>query len=193
MADTVLLIVDAENDFFPPNGALPVPDGTSIIPPINRIIVYATDHGWYVVTTRDLHETEHDGWPLHCKRNTWGAEFHPDILLPEVFVVVSKGTRPGEGAYSGFHSPDGNPEHSKLHTVLQRLGVKKLVIAGLATDYCVRATVLDALRLGYEVVVLEDAIRGVEVNPGDSARAIQEMKDAGATFMMADAFMQNSA
>lgn len=189
MSGTALLIVDAENDFFPPNGALRVPGGTSIIVPLNRLIVHATANEWFVIATRDWHQDEHDGWPLHCKQNTWGAEFHPDIVLPEAFLVVSKGIRPGEGAYSGFHSPDGNPRNSKLHRILVRLGVTTLVVSGLATDYCVKATVLDARKLGYEVIVLEDAIRGVEVHPGDSVRAIDEMKKAGAIFRTTDSIV----
>ena len=173
-----LIIVDVQNDFCP-GGALAVTDGDQVIPPINRLL----NHPWMSVATKDWHPSDHSSfhpqggpWPPHCVQGTPGAELHPDLAASKVKVVVTKGSHRARDAYSGF---DG----TRLAQILRERGVRRVIVCGLATDYCVRATAHDALKEGFEVIVLEDAIRGVEVNPGDCQRAIDELKDAGATFV----------
>jgi nicotinamidase/pyrazinamidase len=186
LSDTALVLVDVQNDFCP-GGALAVPDGDRVIPALNRAIERFSRAGRPVVASRDWHpaETTHfrsggGPWPPHCVRDQPGAAFHPALRLPRDATVVSKGTGPREDAYSAFQARD---ERGQLLTdLLRRRGVRRLVVGGLATDYCVRATVLDALRQGFEVTVLEDGVRGVDLQPGDSERALAEMRDAGARF-----------
>jgi nicotinamidase/pyrazinamidase len=182
-----LLIVDFQNDFTP-GGALPVADGDKIAAPINSLL----DSFDLVVATRDWHPPNHGSfvgvevdpaqwrgadppsiWPVHCVQGTPGAELHPDLQQAKVDVVIDKGQDPNSQGYSGF-------QDTRLGDLLRERGVDRLFVAGLATDYCVKNTVLDARRLGFEVTVIEDAIRGVEVNPGDSERALEEMERAGA-------------
>jgi len=192
MPKDALLIVDAQNDFFP-GGALAVPQGDEIIEPVKIMVAYATNNQMLVVASRDWHpaETNHfETWPVHCVQNTWGARLHSRLKLYELppwkMVIVSKGTKKDEDAYSAFQggSDTGGWKGMKLQYILKAQGIEKLFVCGLATDYCVKATVLDALRLGYKVVVLEDAIRGVA--PDTTAAAINEMKDAGAIFATTD-------
>ncbi|MGE5524800.1 MAG: nicotinamidase [Rhodospirillaceae bacterium] len=174
-----LLVVDVQRDFLP-GGKLGVPDGDRVIPALNRYIALARQHGIPVVATRDWHPSDHCSfaarggpWPEHCVANTAGAEFAPALQLPKDAIIVSKATRPDEEAYSAFQ---GTGLAQRLHDA----SVKRLLIGGLATDYCVRHSVKDALAAGFEVLVLEDAMRAVDVQPEDGARAVAEMKAGGA-------------
>jgi nicotinamidase/pyrazinamidase len=179
-ATQALLLVDLQNDFFPPQGALAVPHGDQIIPVVNEYIKKFQGKDLPIFASRDLHPLktghfkDHGGlWPSHCVQNTEGARFHPDVLLPEETVIVSKGMKPEEDAYSVFqaYGPDGKHFRSLLDT----LGVKRIYIAGLATDYCVKSTVLDACTMGFQVTVLLDGIRGVDLEVNDSARALDQI------------------
>jgi nicotinamidase/pyrazinamidase len=181
-----LLIVDVQNDFCP-GGALAVPDGDRVAPPLSLLAGYFAAAGLPVLASRDWHppETKHfkdfgGVWPPHCIQETPGAEFHKDLLLPEGTLVISKGSNPDSDAYSAFdgQSADG----SYLGDTLATLQVDHLYVGGLATDYCVSASVLDARKLGFEVTVLTDAIAAVEVVAGDSAKALDLMKSAGVSF-----------
>lgn len=184
MPKEALLIVDVQNDFCP-GGALPVPEGDKVVPVLNQYIEKFKRLGLPVFASRDWHPPvtrhfkEYGGlWPPHCVQGTKGAEFHPDLKLPPDTVIITKGDDPNQDAYSAFQgrAPDGHD----LATELKKMGVERLYIGGLATDYCVRASTLDALKNGFKVTLLLDAVRGVDVNPGDSERAIEEMKKAGA-------------
>jgi nicotinamidase/pyrazinamidase len=182
-----LVIVDVQNDFCP-GGSLGVPEGDRVIPPPNEAIRKFTRAGAAIFVTRDWHpeKTKHfkDGggiWPNHCVQGTKGAEFHRDLALPKEAVVVSKGMDPNADAYSAFQAED--PDGMPFSASLGERGSQRLFVGGLATDYCVKATVLDALHEGFEVVVLEDAVRAVDVNPGDGEKALAEMKARGATFV----------
>jgi nicotinamidase/pyrazinamidase len=173
-----LIIVDVQNDFCP-GGALAVPRGDQVISAINRLLTYS----WLAVATKDWHPPDHCSfqaqggpWPPHCVQGTPGAELHPELNAANIGVILTKGSRPERDAYSGFDGTD-------LAKILRDRGVTRVVVCGLATDYCVSATARDALREGFEVLVPEDAICGVEVNPGDSQRAIAELKTAGARFI----------
>lgn len=174
-----LIIVDVQVDFCP-GGALPVPDGDKIIPVINEYIRKFDAAGALIVATRDWHPPNHISfktqggtWPPHCIQGTKGAEFHPSLRLPERTTVISKATDPTREAYSGF-------EGTNLSEELRRAGVRRVFVAGLATEYCVKNTVLDALKHGFEVFILEDAMRGIDLTPGDVERAIKEMLEGGA-------------
>jgi nicotinamidase/pyrazinamidase len=189
-ATDALVIVDVQNDFCP-GGALAVPGGDTVVPVLNRCIERFDALEAPILASRDWHPpvTRHfkaygGAWPPHCVQGTRGAEFHPDLRLPARAIVVSKGTEPEEDAYSCFQAED--PNGMPFAATLGELGAQRLVVVGLATDYCVKATVLDALKEGFQVVVLEDAIRAVEVQPGDGVRAIEAMKAAGATFATLD-------
>src|SRR3990172_11003184 len=177
--DSALIVVDVQNDFCP-GGALPVAEGDKVVPVLNRYIRKFIDAGLPVYLTRDWHPGDHLSfkpqggiWPMHCVQGTEGARFHPELSIPSVAVVISKGTAPGKEAYSGFQGTD-------LVSQLKQRQVRRLFIGGLATDYCVKSTVLDAIREGFEGVFLSDASMGVDVKPGDSERAIQEMLREGA-------------
>jgi len=166
-----LLIVDVQNDFCP-GGALAVDDGDAVATSLNELA--ARFH--LVVATRDWHPADHVSfsiWPSHCVAGTPGAELHPSLDRGQIDVVIDKGQRQGSPGYSAF-------EGTALAELLREHGVDRLYVGGLATDYCVRASVLDALAEGFEVTVIEDAIRGVNLEPGDSERALAEMKAAGA-------------
>jgi nicotinamidase/pyrazinamidase len=185
---TALLVIDVQNDFADPNGSLSVTGGAELIPKVNAEIAMATSAGALVVATQDWHpeSTPHfakDGgtWPVHCVADTWGAELHPDLAMPDDAPRIRKGTG-GEDGYSGFTMRDpvsGEEKSTGLDAVLRERGVERVVIMGLATDYCVQATVLDAARLGYSTAVLSDACAPVDLQPGDGARAEQAMRDAG--------------
>jgi nicotinamidase/pyrazinamidase len=183
-AKDALLLIDVQNDFCP-GGALAVAGGDEIVPVLNRYIEEFRRLGLPILATRDWHpeRTRHfkaygGAWPAHCVQGTPGARFHPDLKLPEDAAMVSAGAHPDEEGYSGF---EGTTEEGvPLADLLRRLGVERLFIGGLATDYCVKHTALDALREGFKVVLLEDAVRGVELQPGDSRKAIEEMVRAGA-------------
>jgi nicotinamidase/pyrazinamidase len=179
-----LVLVDVQNDFLP-GGSLAVPEGDQIIAPIKRWLAEFTRAGLPVFATRDWHPSDHCSfrahggpWPPHCVAGSEGAQFASDLGLerdPRI-TVISKGTSSEADAYSGFEGTD-------LHARLQSAGVRRLFVGGLATDYCVLNTVLDARRLGYEVELLERAIRPVEVHAGDGAKATAAMIDAGATLL----------
>jgi nicotinamidase-related amidase/vacuolar-type H+-ATPase subunit E/Vma4 len=180
-----LIVVDVQKDFTP-GGALAVPDGDKIIPAINKYIEEFKKAGGKVFATRDWHPENHISfkerggpWPPHCVQNTEGAEFHPDLKLPEDVEVVSKAYEPDKDAYSGFEGTD-------LEERLRRYGVERVFVCGLATDYCVKNTVLDAVSRGFETFLLTDAIKGIDANPGDSERAIEEMKQRGARLLNLD-------
>jgi nicotinamidase/pyrazinamidase len=184
--DAALLIVDVQNDFCP-GGALPIPAGDRVVAVLNPWIDVFAAQGLPVVASRDWHPArtrhfkEYGGvWPVHCVQESSGAAFHPDLALPPGTVVVSKGGDPEQDSYSAFEA--ANDDGVVLGDLLKGLGVRRLYVGGLATDYCVRASVLDALRLGLDVTVLTDAIAGVDVKPGDSDRALEEMGRAGARF-----------
>ena len=184
MAEDALLVVDVQNDFCA-GGSLGVPASPQIIDRLNEYIHQFADRGAPVIASRDWHPpvtrhfADHGGvWPVHCVQGTPGAEFHPDLRLPTETVIVSKGTNPEEDSYSAFEArlPDGRP----LGDYLRDAGIKRLYVGGLATDYCVRASVLDARQEGLRVKVIGAGIRGVDVQPGDSERALAEMRAAGA-------------
>jgi nicotinamidase/pyrazinamidase len=184
---TALLVVDVQNDFADPSGSLYVSGGEEVVPLINAEIERVQDAGGHVLYTQDWHpeSTPHfakDGgvWPVHCVMETWGAELHPELSV--VGDVVRKGSN-GEDGYSGFSMRDpttGETVPTALASMLEQRGITRLVVAGLATDYCVHGTVLDARRHGYPTTVLENAVRAVDLEDGDGARAVEEMLGAGA-------------
>jgi nicotinamidase/pyrazinamidase len=187
---TALLVVDVQNDFADPKGSLYVRRGEEVVPFVNHEVERAFDAGATVVYTQDWHppDTPHfqkDGgiWPVHCVRETWGAELHPGLRVAENATIVQKGEDGGDG-YSGFGVRDprsGNVHATRLQSALRERGVDTLVIAGLATDYCVVETALDALRLGHATTVLVDGVRAVDLRDGDGERALERMRAAGAT------------
>ena len=180
-----LLVVDVQNDFCP-GGALGVPGGDRIIPAVNRHIAEAVARGMPVYATRDWHPVvtthfkEYGGeWPPHCVQNTEGAQFRRDMKLPADAIVISKGDDPARQGYSAF---DGHTEAGKpLLRDLRDRHVSRIYVAGLATDYCVKETAIDAIEAGLEVRVLDDAIAGIDVHPGDITRALDDISRAGAT------------
>lgn len=181
------MVVDVQNDFCP-GGALGVPGGDRIVPRVNRTIELFERRGLPILATRDWHPkvTKHfkefgGAWPPHCIQGTKGARFHPDLRLPKDVVILSKGMDPEQDSYSGFQAYNG--QGRDLESVIRDLGADEVYLCGLATDYCVRATALDAMRRGIRVRVLEDAIKGVDVKPGDSEAAVREMRAAGVPFM----------
>ena len=184
---TALLVVDIQNDFADPSGTLAVDGGDVIVPRVNQEIVEAWGAEALVVYTQDWHppSTPHffkDGgiWPEHCVQGSWGAEFHPDLHVEG--EIVHKGDD-GRDGYSGFSVRDpesGETAPTKLESLLRGRGIQRLVICGLATDYCVVETVLDARTLGFPVEVVQDAIRAVDLDPGDGDRALARMRNAGA-------------
>ena len=176
-----LLMVDVQNDFCP-GGALAVPDGGAVVPVLNDWIAAATSGGAIVFASRDWHPANHVSfrarggpWPPHCVQNTSGADFHPQLRLPVSGTeIVTKADTADRDAYSAFDGTD-------LADRIRAAGVRRLWVGGVATDYCVRASVLDALRLpGLEVHVIVAAVRAVEAQPGDGTRALEEMRSAGA-------------
>src|SRR3989442_2129884 len=174
-----LIVVDVQNDFCP-GGSLAVAQGDEVVAPLNRLIKEFLDRGEPVYKTRDWHpaQTKHFAvcggtWPVHCVQDTAGAEFHPDLLDDQRITVISKGTDEAADGYSGF---DG----TNLGQLLRDEGVEEVWVGGLATDYCVKQTVLDAVRQGFEVKALADAMRAVNVKPDDGANAVEEMRQAGA-------------
>ena len=183
-----LIVVDVQNDFADPAGSLRVAGGDAIVPAVSREAQAANEAGAIVVATQDWHpeSTPHfakDGgpWPVHCVAGTWGAELHPDLVLPDDVPLVRKGAN-GEDGYSGFTMRDpvsGETIVTELEALLRDAGVERVIVVGLATDYCVKATALDAVRLGFATEVLTDAIAAVNVLPDDGERALIEMRDAG--------------
>jgi nicotinamidase/pyrazinamidase len=182
-----LLIVDFQNDFCP-GGALPVAEGDRIAEPINELL----DSFDLVIATRDWHPPDHGSfvgvevdpakwrgadppsiWPVHCVQGTHGAELYPALDQSKVDVIIDKGQDPYSQGYSAF-------QDTNLEDLLRERGVDRLFVTGLATDYCVKNSVLDALGLGFAVTVVQDAVRGVDVHPGDSEQALAQMETAGA-------------
>jgi nicotinamidase/pyrazinamidase len=178
-AGDALIAVDVQNDFLP-GGSLAVPEGDAVVPAINRYLAAFAARALPVFATRDWHPTNHCSfkaqggiWPPHCVAATRGAEFAHALTLPETAVIISKAATPEADAYSGFGG-------TNLAARLRADEVTRLFIGGLATDYCVLNTVRDALAEGYTVLLLADAIRAVDVKPGDGARALDEMQGLGA-------------
>jgi nicotinamidase/pyrazinamidase len=171
-----LIIVDFQNDFTP-GGALAVPDGDSIAAKINALS--ASGDYDLVVATRDWHPADHSSfavnggrWPVHCVAGTTGAQLHPDLDQGRIDVIVDKGQAVDTDGYSGFAGTD-------LDGLLRDRGISQVTVVGLATDYCVKNTALDALREGFAVTVDTGAVRGVEIEPGDSERALSDVRTAG--------------
>jgi nicotinamidase/pyrazinamidase len=180
-----LIVVDVQNDFLP-GGALAVPAGDEVIAPLNRAMLAFERRRLPIFATRDWHPARHCSfrdqggpWPSHCVAGTDGAAFAASLRLPPDVRIVSKATRAEADAYSGFQGTD-------LAAHMRRLGCARVFIGGLATDYCVRATALDALAAGFGAVVLTDSVRAVNVHPGDSQRALAEMAARGACMLSTD-------
>ena len=182
---TALVVVDVQNDFADPEGSLYVSGGEEVVPIVNAEVDRALEAGAFVVYTQDWHPetTPHfakDGgiWPVHCVMGTWGAEFHPRLVVSG--PVVRKGSG-GEDGYSGFtvRDPDsGEEEDTELEALLRKRNLSVVVVAGLATDYCVKETALDSLRKGFATTVLRDAVRAVDLEPGDGERALEAVRAA---------------
>ncbi len=176
---SALIVVDVQRDFMP-GGALPVPNGDVVIVPLNTLISRFRSRKLPIVLTRDWHPPDHISfqerggpWPPHCIRGTEGAQFHPDLNVPEGAIIVSKATERDKEAYSGFQG-------TELDSILRERGVRRLFIGGVATEYCVKATVMDALKLGYEVIAVEEAIKGIDEEGERQAK--DSMLDEGAIF-----------
>ncbi len=184
--DAALIVVDVQNDFADPEGSLFVAGGGDIIPFVNAEIAEARAAGALVVYTQDWHpeSTPHfakDGgiWPVHCVGDTWGADFHPDLDVDGPVVKTGTG---GEDGYSGFNVRDpvtGETTPTGLEEMLRGRGVERVFVLGLATDYCVKETALDAVTAGFATTLLGEGIRAVDLEPGDGDRAIAEMAHAG--------------
>jgi nicotinamidase/pyrazinamidase len=171
-----LLIIDFQNDFTP-GGALAVSDGDTIAPKINALA--ASGDYDLVIATRDWHPADHGSfepqggiWPVHCVAGTQGAQLHPDLDRTRIDIVVDKGQDVKTNGYSGFEGTD-------LEDILRERGITQVTVVGLATDYCVKNTALDALKAGFQVTVDSSAARGVDVQPGDSEQALEEVRAAG--------------
>ncbi len=174
-----LIVVDLQKDFCP-GGALAVAQGDQTVPPCNALAAFCASQGALTVFSRDWHPQDHCSfaaqggpWPPHCVAGSEGAQFHRDLALPPGALVIGKAASSGADAYSAF-------EGTGLAEKLRSQGVTELWVCGLATDYCVKATVLDGLKEGFAVTVAADACRAVNVNPGDGERALEEMAAAGA-------------
>ena len=197
--ESALIVVDIQNDFCP-GGLLAVPDGEAIIPAANSLLAaYPIS-----VLTQDWHPLNHCSfasakslppfsldtsveppnvlWPDHCVAGTQGADFHPALQSWKARFIIRKGTRKQLDSYSAFFENDGVTP-TGLSGLLSSLGIQSVLVCGLATDYCVKATALDARRVGFEVIIVEDAIKGIDANPGDIDKAKKQMRDAGCTFV----------
>jgi len=169
-----LIVVDVQNDFCA-GGALPVPDGDAVVGPINELMQRIQ----FVVATRDWHPRDHKSfveqggpWPVHCVQETGGAELHPRLHTSQIDAIVDAGREPDHEGYSGF-------EHTELERLLRDQGVDTVHLAGLALDYCVKATALDARRAGFSVVLHQGATRAIDAEPGAAERSLQELREAG--------------
>ncbi|MGA9772701.1 MAG: bifunctional nicotinamidase/pyrazinamidase [Blastocatellia bacterium] len=190
--DEALILVDIQNDFCP-GGALAVAEGDKIVSTVNRLVPRFP----LVVSTQDWHPRNHVSfkerggpWPPHCVQGTHGAEFHPALDTTTVANYFRKASSPEKDAYSEF---EGTDEHGRtLDEFLKSRKVKRVYVVGLATDYCVKATVLDGLKLGYEVYAVTDAMRAVNVNPEDGAKALSEMESNGANLVTSDDILERS-
>jgi nicotinamidase/pyrazinamidase len=186
---TALLVVDMQNDFGDPKGSLYVKGGEELVPLVNWEIERARNGGALIVYSQDWHpeSTPHfqkDGgiWPVHCVGDTWGSEFLPGLDVAPAAEVLRKGTG-GEDGYSVFTVRDptsGEQAPTRLEQILREHGIERVVLVGIATDYCVKETALDALRLGFDTEVVTEGIRAVDVEPGDGDRALETIKEAGA-------------
>ena len=184
MSVKALLIVDVQNDFCP-GGALAVSGGDKVVPPLNHYIEIFEKNKWPIFASRDWHPKvtghfqKYGGlWPVHCVQKTKGAEFHPELKLPAKVMVLSKGMDPGKDSYSAFQAVDSSGK--TFLKLLKELGVKELYVGGLATDYCVKSSVLDARKNSFHVKLLIDAVRGVNLKAHDSERAMSDMFACGA-------------
>lgn len=183
-----LIVVDVQNDFVDPEGGLSVKDASSVVPSINAMISAARDDDRLIVYTQDWHPkvTPHfakDGgiWPVHCVADSWGAQFFPELEVVSDARVVRKGTG-GEDGYSGFSVRDPETEvesDTAMESILKQHGIDEVEIVGIATDYCVKETALDARKRGFKTVVYRNCMKGVDLQPGDAEAAIQEMEEAG--------------
>ena len=187
---TALVVVDVQNDFCP-GGALEIREGDKVVTALNKYIEKFRKAGAPILFTRDWHPPDHSSfkpqggpWPPHCIQNTEGAKFHPRLSIPPEGEIVSKADKKDE-AYSFFQGTD-------LAMKLRDRGIKRLLVGGLATDYCVKETVLDGLRNGFEVYHLDDASRGVNVKPDDSERALKEMVAKGAKRITLEDLLDNT-
>jgi nicotinamidase/pyrazinamidase len=187
-----LIVVDVQRDFCP-GGALGVAGGDKIIPKVNELVRAFESAGLPIFFTRDWHPRGHVSfmasggpWPPHCVQGTPGAEFHPSLEVPADAVVVDKGVLQGEDAYSGFQRTD-------LARELEGLGVSRIYVAGLATDYCVKNTVLDGAKKGFETYVVTDCVKGVNLKPTDSAKALRAMVSHGAKRTTSGRVLKSSA
>lgn len=175
-----LIVVDVQNDFLP-GGALAVPEGDAVIAPLNQVLDIFHTRGLPIFATRDWHPENHCSfqaqggpWPPHCVAGSDGAQFPASLALPAFTAIISKATTTDKDAYSGF-------EDTPLSMQLMMYGTKRVLVAGLATDYCVLNTVRDAVKNGFQVVLLTDAVRAVNVKPGDGDKALGEMRAMGIT------------
>lgn len=180
-----LIVVDIQNDFCS-GGALEVKDAEQIVELVNRLIKRFESDGMPVVFTRDWHPVNHISfienggiWPVHCVAGSVGAEFHPDLYFPSVSILVSKANTAEDEAYSGFQG-------TGLFSNLRDLGIEELIVVGLATDYCVKNTVLDALKLGFSVDVVKEAVKAVNIDSNDEIISLNEMKKHGARVIEID-------
>jgi nicotinamidase/pyrazinamidase len=193
--ESALIIVDMQNDFCP-GGALGVSGGDEIIPIINRYMKQFREKGAPIIASRDWHprETKHFArfggqWPEHCVQGSFGAMFRAGLTLPPDTRLFSKGMEPERDDYSALRARDG--AGTSMAEFLNSEGIRELFICGLATDYCVRQTALEGLRLGFSIYVLVDAVRGVDLQPGDSERALEELRSAGAGMISFEELLGN--
>ncbi len=182
-----LLVIDIQNCFLP-GGALGVAGGDEVVPPLNRAITIFSRRELPVFISRDWHPANHCSfveqgghWPPHCVQHTEGAAFTANLIIPEGAAIISKATDPEVEEYSDMTGRD--PEGNSFDGLLKKIGVRRMFVGGLATDYCVLATACDARKLGYEVYVLIDGVRAVDVNPGDGERAVKKMEEQGAVLI----------
>ena len=185
-----LVVVDIQRDFCP-GGALPVADGDKIIPAVNRLVRAFEKASLPIFFTRDWHPKNHMSfkanggpWPPHCVQNTPGASFHPSLDVPTGAEVIDKGTLQADAGYSGFEGTD-------LANRLHHLHVKQIYVAGLATDYCVKNTVVDGAAKGFDTYVVSDCVKGVNVKPTDSATALRAMLSGGAREVTSDRLLKS--
>jgi len=177
-----LLIVDVQNDFCP-GGSLTVKDGDKVVPVLNGLM----NHFPLVVASRDWHPegtVHYEKWPVHCLQNTPGADYHPLLNRKGIHQEFFKGTQNKDDGYSAFDATNIN-----LKSYLRSKGINEIVIGGLATDYCVKASALDAVRLGFKTTVLTDAVRAVDVHPNDGEKALEEMRQAGVLTASSDTIL----
>jgi nicotinamidase/pyrazinamidase len=178
-----LIVVDVQNDFCP-GGSLAVPRGDEVVPVINKLAEKFKEEGSPIYASRDRHpaRTRHfkgfgGAWPPHCIKGSKGAEFHPKLSLPRGTIIISKGMDPEKDSYSAFHGESKNGKD--LLSLLKKDNIKEVWVCGLATDYCVKSTALDARNHGFDVALVLDGVRSVDVSPGDGERAVLEMLSKG--------------